>query len=223
MNTPQKKMPPKKLIQAYNEDLSPDQREAKKVIHDNAITVISGRAGSGKSFLSMIAALELYATERKSGGINKIILTRPTIFKAKYNIGFLPGDEMAKYLPWVQPLRDILNTIEGVQKADEMFNSKIIEVLPMMHIQGRTFTNAFAIIDECENLDREDFVGLFTRLGKGSKMVFCGDMSQCLMQNRHEAGMPRMIEMADLVKNVGHYQLTTNFRNEIVEELLNKY
>lgn len=218
-----RRTPPKNPILKYNEDLSCDQKIAKDIIGENAISVILGKAGSGKTHLATIAGLEHFALQRKEGGINKLVLIRPTVFRKEDNIGFLPGDVDDKYDPWIRPVKEILVNIEGGEKAEKMFNTKAVEVLPMMFAQGRTFTHTFVIIDEAENLTREGMIGILSRIGKGSKMVFCGDMPQCLLPRGTESGLPKLIKLSEKIEGISTAELISNFRHPILDELLEEY
>lgn len=213
----------KNPIAKYNDFLSNDQKNGKDIINKNTISIIKGKAGSGKTHLAAISALEMQAIGKKNGGITKIIITRPTIFRKEDNIGFLPGDADAKYYNWIRPVLDVANEIDGAVITEKKLKDKIIEVMPLMFIQGMTFANSCVIVDEAENCTREQIVGIFTRLGKNSKLIFCGDFAQCLLPNKSMSGFPRLLELEGRVKNLASVELSTNWRNEIIEELLEKY
>jgi len=213
---------PKGPIAKYNESLSRDQAIAKKILKDSAIACLKGKAGTGKTRLASVYALEQYALGRKNGGIERIIITRPPVFKKEHNIGFLPGDVAEKYSPWITPLYEIVTDIEGIEGYEDLVKNKILQIVPTMFIQGRTFSNAVVIIDEAQNLTREDITAFFTRLGKNSQMIFCGDTNQCIIDKK-ESGFERLCEMADLIDNINVYELETNWRHPIIENLLEKY
>jgi phosphate starvation-inducible PhoH-like protein len=213
---------PKGPILKYNESLSPDQHEAKKVIKTSDISCLKGKAGSGKTRIAVTYALEQYALGRKNGGIEKIVITRPPVFKKDHNIGFLPGSISEKYSPWITPLYEIVTEIEGVEEYEELVKNNILQIVPTMFIQGRTFSNAVVIIDEAQNLTRDDTIGFFTRLGKNSQMIFCGDTNQCIIDKK-ESGFERLCEMSRIIDGINIYELETNWRHPIIEELLNEY
>lgn len=208
-------------IQKYN-DLSEDQAIAKKVIDSNDITCLLGQAGSGKTHLAVTYALERLALERKLGGINKIIITRPTIASKEDNIGFMPGSEEEKMAGWLYPQTSILEDIEGVEKSKALLKDKKVEILALMFCQGRTFKNSIVIVDESQNLSRNGAERLFTRLGTGSKMIFTGDPRQSLIDVR-ETGLDRLMQLSGKVEGLESYTLTSNFRNPIIEKLLEVY
>lgn len=208
-------------IAKYN-DLSEDQAIAKKVIEENTITCLSGKAGSGKTFLAVCYALEKLATERKYGGINKIIITRPTVIRKEDAIGFLPGTEIEKLSPVLQPIYDAINQLEGAEKSEALLKDKTIEVIPLAYMQGRTATNSVMIIDESQHLSREGMEMIFTRIGVGSKAIFVGDDRQQFIENKQD-GFSRLISLSDKIEGLGRYELVSNFRNKIIEDLLEIY
>lgn len=210
----------KKHIKKYNE-LSVDQAIAKKIIDISDISIISGKAGTGKTRLATIYALEKLALERKRG-VSKIVITRPTVGRKEDAIGFLPGDISEKLEPWLKPIYEILYDVEGVDIAERKIKEKQIEILPLMYVQGVTFCNSIVICDEAQNLSRQSAEMLFTRLGKGSKMIFCGDTRQSLLYEK-DTGLSRLIEIKDQIEGLGYYELTTNFRHKIIEQLLSIY
>lgn len=213
---------PKGPIAKYNESLSLDQYEAKNVIKKSTITCLLGYAGTGKTRLATTYALEQFALGRKNGGVEKIIITRPTAFKKEHNVGFLPGDIAEKFDPWVKPISEIIVNIEGNENYEKLTKDGVLEIVPLMHVQGRTFSNSIVIVDEAQNLTKDDIKSIFTRLGKRSQLIFCGDSNQCIIDKR-DSGFNRLIEMSDLINNLNYYELTTNWRHPIIEELLNKY
>lgn len=215
----QKKL--KNRIQKYN-NLSEDQILAKRIIDENAITVLSGKAGTGKTRLATVYALEKLALEKKRGGVNKIIISRPTISRKEDDIGFLPGSPDDKLMIWMMPIIDILEDVEGVDQSRRLLDNKVVEIVPLMYIKGRTFSNAIIIIDEASDLSIEGAEMVFTRLGKGSKMIFSGDPRQSLLDVK-KTGLDRLVELSEQVEGLGHSILTTNFRHNLVEELLKVY
>ena len=219
----QKKRSIKSPIKRYNESLSEDQAIAKKVMASNIITCINGQAGTGKSFLGVAYALEKLAREKKHGGVEGVIITRPVVFEERKNLGFLPGDLMSKIDPWLKPMTEIVMGLEGGEAYEKMIKEGILDIAPLMVIEGRTFTNKVVLVDEAQNLTKLDFEEIFTRVGKNSQLIFMGDDRQCKLPNKSSSGFRRMCELSNESDNVGFARLFTNFRSEIVEELLRKY
>lgn len=155
----------------------------------NTIIVATGVASSGKTFLPTAYAIKLL----KEGKIEKIIITRPTV-TVDEDIGFLPGDIDSKMAPYIKPITDILSEYYYAREIKEMLEEGIIEFLPIGFIRGLTFTNAFIIADECQNLTINQAKALLTRIGQGSKMVITGDLKQ------HDRGVEN--GLADFIKRM---------------------
>lgn len=137
------------------------------------IVIGSGSAGSGKTaFAVHVAARKLVA-----GEIGKIILTRPTV-SVDEDLGFLPGDILAKMDPYMRPIYDVLYLYFHPSKVEALIAKQIIEICPLAFLRGRTFNSAFIIADEFQNSTTSQMLALLTRIGKDSKLVITGDPSQ---------------------------------------------
>lgn len=210
-------------IAKYNETLSKDQLEAKKVIDKNVVTTLRGVAGTGKTFCAIAYALEKYSEERRHGGIDGIVMTRAMMNPKHRDMGFLPGNLFEKIDPWLVPINEIIKKLEGGAAHEKMLRDGDLDIAPLAVVKGRTFTNKVVIVDESADLTKSDIQALFTRIGKGSKMIFMGDIDQCDLPKIEMSGFPRLCSMADLSNKCGDVELTTNFRDPVVIELLDKY
>jgi phosphate starvation-inducible PhoH-like protein len=211
-------------IKKFSEHLTPEQHEAKKIIDSHALTIIDGRAGTGKTHLAVCYALEQLALNKiKNSDLSKIVITRPTVMLKDHNNGFLPGDIQEKFNPWLQPIYDnMLMFFEGGKmELENKLNDGTIEIVPLCFLQGRTFLNSVIIIDEASNLNDMEVEMLFTRLGKGSKMVFCGDIRQRIIPGK--SGLEALTYIARQSEQIGYITLTNNFRDPIVDHLLGLY
>ena len=132
-----------------------------------------GPAGTGKTYLAM--AMAIAALKRKE--IGRIILTRPVV-EAGENLGFLPGTLDEKIDPYVRPLYDALYDMTDMEKGNQLISQGVIEIAPLAFMRGRTFNDAFLILDEAQNTTPEQLKMFLTRLGFGSKMVITGDATQ---------------------------------------------
>lgn len=215
------KKPIKEPIKRYNEHLTPEQHKAKALIDSRVLTVINGEAGTGKTHLAVNYALEqLQMARYKQTDFKKIVITRATVMLKSHNNGFLPGDIAEKFEPWLQPIYD--NVLEFVSKEDfdTMCKNKVIEIVPLAYVQGRTFIDSIIIVDEAENLSDQEVEMLFTRIGRRSKMIFCGDLRQKIISN---SGITKLALIASNSQNCGTCTLTENFRDPVVKELLDAY
>jgi phosphate starvation-inducible PhoH-like protein len=210
------KRKPKNPI-TFKIQLNDEQKEAKAIILDNPITVLTGSAGSGKTLLSCQIALDLLFTRE----IEKIIITRPTV--SQEDIGFLPGDIKEKMDPWLQPIYQNFYTLYGKEKVDKEIADGNIQILPMSYIRGITFVDSFVIADEVQNLTHSQMESLLGRLGKGSKMILCGDVAQIDLKDKKRSGLSFLKRVEEEVKGFKIINLKQNHRHEIVQPILDVY
>ena len=135
----EEKLKPKGPIK-FQIQLNEEQKEAKEKILKNAITILSGKAGSGKTLLACQVALDLLFKK----AITKIIITRPTV--SKEEIGFLPGDLREKMEPWMQPVYANFYQLYNKDKIDKILEDGTVEIVPLAFMRGRTFLDAFTLI-----------------------------------------------------------------------------
>jgi len=197
--------------------LNEEQKVAKDKILNNAITVLSGKAGSGKTLLACQVALDLLF--KKS--IEKIIITRPTV--SKEEIGFLPGDLREKMEPWMQPIYSNFYQLYNKEKIDEILESGQVEIVPLAFMRGRTFLDSFIIVDEAQNCTNDQMEMITSRLGIRSKMVVCGDSQQVDLKYRGDSGFKFLLSTAKKIKDMDSQTLLTNHRHPVVDALLDAY
>jgi len=210
------KTKPKNPIK-FKIDLNGEQKDAKQVMLDNPVVLIKGMAGSGKTLVACQVALDLVFKKE----MEKIIITRPTV--AKEDIGFLPGDLKEKMDPWLAPIYSNLYLLYDKAKVDKMVEENQIEIVPFAFMRGRTFPNSFVIVDECQNITHAQTEMMLGRLGKGGKMIFCGDLSQVDLKSKKDSGISFFNRLEERIKGVRIITLKTNHRHEIVEEILKTY
>lgn len=141
-------------------------------IQSNTITFGIGCAGTGKTLLPTIVAAE--RLDNKS--IERIIVTRPAVSDEDY--GALPGDLSDKIAPWFAPIQDILIEYFGQSHVENLVRLKKILFVPMGHLRGNTFKNAFIILDEAQNTTPKQMKTFLTRLGVNATCVITGDLNQ---------------------------------------------
>lgn len=170
------------LIEQYEvsglESRSAEQAIAINYLMDEKIKIVSlgGRAGTGKTTLALAAGVE--QLNINNGTYKKIIVFRSMHAVGGEELGFLPGTEAEKMDPWTAAIYDSLNSFLTPQQIGILKTKQAIEVLPLTHIRGRTFNNAFIILDESQNLERATILTALSRLGKNSKAVMSWDVSQ---------------------------------------------
>lgn len=207
----------KSPIKKFNEHLTEEQASAKKIIDKNTVSIINGQAGTGKTHLAVCYALEQLSLKN----ISKIIVTRATVMMKTHDVGFLPGDVNDKLNPWLQPIYDNVLEFNTKQELETYIKNGVIEIVPLAFVQGRTFKDAVVIVDECQNLNDTEVEMLFSRIGRGSKMIFCGDLRQQIIQGK--SGLKALLKISSISQNTKSITLSENFRDPIVQELLGLY
>jgi phosphate starvation-inducible PhoH-like protein len=160
-------------------ELVPKSRAQENLIinlMDESIPVVIalGPAGTGKSYLAMLAALH----DLRQGRVDRLVLTRPAVGVEDEQHGFLPGDLIRKMEPWTRPLLDIIKEFYHPREVIRMIEDEIIEISPLAFMRGRTFKNAWIVADEMQNATPNQMKMLLTRIGAGSRIVVTGDVEQ---------------------------------------------
>ena len=201
----------------FSVQLNEEQKIAKSLIVENPITVLKGMAGSGKTLVATQCALDMLFT----GEIEKIIITRPTV--SKEDIGFLPGDIREKMDPWLAPIYHNLYMLYNKEKVDKELENGNIEIVPFAFMRGRTFVDSFVIVDEAQNVTHNQMETVVGRLGRGSKMVICGDMAQIDLKDKRDTGFSFLSRIEENVEGFKTFSLDKNHRHEIVSPVLRIY
>lgn len=198
----------------YDIQLNQEQKDAKALILDKPYSFVTGRAGSGKTLLACQVGLDLLFKKEKA----RIYIARPTV--STEDNGFLPGSLKEKMEPWLVPIRDNMVKIYGKKdKIDKHEADDDIKLISLSHFRGVTFDNAVVIVDEFQNLTKEQLVMAVSRLGKGSIMIFCGDPHQIDLKHKNDSAA-RHIERLRPSKHVNIIELKQNHRHEAVDDIL---
>ncbi len=197
--------------------LNEEQKQAKSIVLENTITLLAGRAGSGKTLLACNIALDGLLRRQ----YDKIIITRPTV--SKEEIGFLPGDLREKMDPWVQPIYQNFYQLYDKSKIEKLISDGKIEIVPVSFMRGRTFLDSMIIVDEAQNVTHEQMEMITSRIGLRSKMMVCGDDYQIDLKNRGDSGFKFLYTASKKVKNLEAVTLVNNHRDPIVDDLINFY
>lgn len=174
------------------------------------IKLVTGRFGSGKTIAMTTAALELI----ERGKFDKIVWVRNNVsVKDAPEIGYLPGTEIDKLMPYVMPLADHAGGEEGIKK---MLENGTLEVIPLGHLRGRSLRNSIVFCSECENLTRQHLQLLMGRIDEGSQLWLDGDTKQRDRQIfEKSAGLERMVERLAGNKLFAHVHLEKSERSEV--------
>jgi phosphate starvation-inducible protein PhoH and related proteins len=211
------KRKPKNPIK-FGVTLNEEQKKAKADILHHDITAIKGKAGSGKTLLAVQTALDLLFTK----DVEKIIIARPYV-TAGEDIGHLPGgvDDKLSYL--TSPIYNIMYELIGKDKTDKLVQDGIVQVSPFGFLRGNTFTNCFVLIDEAQNATMRQTELMIGRLGVNSRMVFCGDMSQCDLKDKKDSGFDFFLKLEMQVPQVKVVSLIKNHRHQVVDPVLDVF
>jgi phosphate starvation-inducible protein PhoH and related proteins len=195
--------------------LSEEQKQAKAQILEHPFNFVLGKAGSGKTLLACQIALDQLFKRQ----INKIVITRPTV--ATEDNGFLPGSEAEKMEPWLVPIRSNMRKVYNKPEAlTNLENKESIELVSLTHFRGRTFDECVCIVDEFQNLTKQQLSMVIGRLGKGSIMIFCGDLVQCDLKFKNDSAIHEVPKLRGS-KYVYEVKLKDNHRHEALDEVLN--
>jgi phosphate starvation-inducible PhoH-like protein len=158
------------------------QKAAHETIKSNILTFIGGEAGTAKTFICVAEAV----MQLKAGAVKKVIISRPTV-EAGTSLGFLPGGEKEKMDPYLIPIYDILEYFLGVDQLNRLMEDKIIVVVPFQMMRGRTFNDAYILLDEAQNATRDQLRLALTRIGENSQCVVTFDPKQCDLRRKEES------------------------------------
>jgi PhoH-like ATPase len=198
------------------EGRSKEQKAAIHLLCDDRIPLVSltGLAGSGKTFLSLVTAMSKCYFEKT---YSRIIITR-SLEPVGRDIGFLPGTLEEKMAPWLSPFMDnFRNAFSDLSLFEMMKKKGQIEVSPISHIRGRSFKDSFIIVDECQNLTIHELKTIITRAGENVKLVLLGDTDQIDTPylNKHNNGLSIVIEKLKGQEMFGHIHLDKGERSPL--------
>jgi len=186
----------------------------------NDLTFCIGPAGTGKTYLAVAMAVSML--KRKQ--VRKIILARPAV-EAGEKLGFLPGDLQAKLNPYLRPLFDALGDMMSFTQMKKLMELDIIEIIPLAFMRGRTLNEAAIICDEAQNTSPLQMLMVLTRLGRGSKMIITGDITQVDLGPGQKSGMVEAIETLQRIRGIGCVGLTRKdiVRHRLVQNIVQAY
>lgn len=225
----QKQVPPE--VQLAESKVAPQKRDTSPIVplnksqgrYINAIknftlTFALGPAGVGKTWVCAALAAQML----ESGEIDKIIITRPAV-EAGENLGFLPGEIEDKFDPYLQPFRDVLNERLGKTFVEYLIKAGKIEAAPLAYMRGRTFKDAFVILDEAQNTTPTQMKMFLTRIGQNAKIVVNGDITQ--KDIRGESGLENAVNLLGFIPSVKRvdFEREDIVRSGLVQEIVSAY
>ena len=179
-----------------------------------------GPAGTGKTYVAIAVAVSMFL----KGQVDKVILTRPAV-EAGEKLGFLPGDIKDKIDPYMQPLYDALYDFLPTKQVTKMLEGKIIEIIPLAFMRGRTLSNSFIILDEGQNTTSNQMKMFLTRIGRGSKAAVTGDLTQVDLPKGFMSGLNEASKILKKIKEIRFVYFTSKdvVRHNLVQKIVDAY
>jgi phosphate starvation-inducible PhoH-like protein len=195
------------------------QKEVIRAIKDYPVVIISGPAGTGKTHIPVIYALQ----QLLRGNISRIVFTRPCVEAYGENLGYLPGDFNEKIAPYMMPVFDILCRAIDRKQVQMLIDGNAIQTIPLAFQRGITFNDCFVIADEFQNTIPQQFRMFLTRMGENCKMVITGDPSQNDISGRNG-----LVDAIERFKDVDQFKIIEMnekdiVRNPLIEVVERKY
>jgi phosphate starvation-inducible PhoH-like protein len=200
-------LPHDAILRAHNgraiSPRTPNQKQYVEAIQSHELAFGIGPAGTGKTFLAVACALRALESRQ----VQRIVLSRPVV-EAGERLGFLPGDFLEKVNPYLRPLYDAFHSMIGPERFRVWREADVIEIVPLAYMRGRTFNDAFIVLDEAQNTTLGQIKLALTRLGEGSRMVVTGDTTQTDLTDGTASGLVRVMDILKGVEGVAFHHLT---------------
>jgi len=203
--------------------LSDNQKDYYDILINNQITICSGPAGVGKSYISMKAAVDLLIDPNNS--YEKIIIVRPAV-EAEEKLGSLPGNLEEKLDPYIFPSYYLLNKIIGKEAREKLKEYEVIEVFALAYMRGMNIDNSILIFEEGQNATPNQMKLLLTRIGYNSKFFISGDLEQTdRYKDKKQSGLYDALQRFSGIPDIGIYDFKNakNVRNPLISKILVKY
>ena len=196
------------------------QKNYVSALKESDVTISTGPAGTGKTFLAVAVALTMLLDKK----IERIILSRPAV-EAGERLGCLPGDMREKVDPYLRPLYDSLYDLLDFEKIQKRIEIGDIEIAPLAFMRGRTLKNSFAILDEAQNATDTQIKMFLTRIGENSKIVINGDPSQIDLPNKSLSGLNKSKKLLGHLKEISvvDFDHTDVVRHPLVSKIVKAY
>lgn len=197
----------------FGVQLNEEQKEAKQLIRENQVVVITGRAGCGKSLVSAQVALDFLFQKQ----IQQILVTRATI-EVGNSLGLLPGSLEDKFNPYLQAFVENLEKCVDKNRVAQMVSEQQVSAMPVQFIRGKTIDDVL-IVEEAQNLTKSQMLAILTRLGKTGKIIINGDNEQKDIKDDYN-GLSYAIELSKKIPEIKWIKLKENHRSDLVGKIL---
>ncbi|MEE9165864.1 MAG: PhoH family protein [Candidatus Neomarinimicrobiota bacterium] len=196
------------------------QREYYDQVSINDIAFAIGPAGTGKTYLAVAFAVAAH----KNREVKRIILSRPAV-EAGERLGFLPGDLREKIDPYLAPLYDALNDMLPAETLKSLMSKRVIEVIPLAYMRGRTLDNAFVILDEAQNCSAMQMKMFLTRLGPNCRAIITGDVTQIDLPPTEESGLLQAERILKGIDGIAFVYTSAEdvVRHKLVKDIIRAY
>jgi len=196
------------------------QRRMVAEARTNDIVFAIGPAGTGKTYTAVAIAVAAW----KAKTIKRIVLARPAV-EAGESLGFLPGDLAQKIDPYLRPLYDALQDMLTAEKLKFLTERRVIEIVPLAYMRGRTLNNSFIILDEAQNASGKQMKMCLTRLGVNSRAIITGDVTQVDLPKEMESGLLNARKILKGIKGISFVYLDKSdvVRHRLVKDIINAY
>ncbi|MDB4352643.1 PhoH family protein [Porticoccaceae bacterium] len=203
--------------------LSENQKKYYEMLTTSQITICSGPAGVGKSYIAMKAAVDLLSDPESP--YEKIIIVRPAV-EAEEKLGSLPGGLEDKLDPYIFPSYYLLNKIIGKEAREKLKEIEVVEVFALAYMRGMNIDNSILIFEEAQNSSPNQMKLLLTRIGFNSKFLISGDLEQTdRYKDKKLSGLYDAVHKFQNVNDVGVFEFERKdiVRNPLIGEILKKY
>jgi phosphate starvation-inducible PhoH-like protein len=197
----------------YQITLNEEQKEAKRLIIENQIVIITGRAGCGKSLVSAQTALDFMFKKQ----FDKILVTRAAV-EVGHSLGFLPGSLNEKFNPYLEAFQENLVKCYDKVKIEELIKDEKVQALPVQFIRGKTIDDVL-VVEEAQNLTKAEMLAILTRLGKNGRIIINGDNEQKDIKDPYN-GLSYVIELSKKINEIKWVKLKHNHRSDLVGKIL---
>lgn len=199
-----------------------NQKKLMNSMKNNTITICSGSPGSGKTYVTCAAALEILKNDPK---IKKIVIAKSVTVLQDEEVGFLKGTLKEKMEPVMYSFTGNFEKIIGLQKLELLKLNGYIQELPIAYIRGITIDNALIIVDETQNITKKNVKTIMTRLGENSKLIFLGDLEQIDMKKPELSALKHILKIFSDEPEFGTVELTDDdiVRHPLIKVILKKF
>lgn len=207
-----------------NKFLTENQKKYYDLLVNSEITICSGPAGTGKSYISLKAAIDLLIDP--SNSYEKIMIVRPAVESSSSNLGSLPGDMREKMGPYVYSSLSLLHKLIGKESTDKLETMGVLEIMSLSFLRGFNADNMILILEESQNTTPSEMKMLLTRIGFNSKFFISGDIEQSdKFKNKELSGLYDAIKRLKDVDKLGMFEFSNDdvVRNPIIKDILKRY